>query len=379
MSTPRARSASFLSLPSTCRPRRARQLTERLALLDSARASNRRRRARATATRDALPTSPPRVVHASPVMLARLASSSSASASRGGARAPARSRVASARASSLARASTSKSSSSKSSSTPRAIVAPRTPCAPRTPSRFLRRAPSSSSSSSSARRRPRAFGDDQNGSLLDDLDADARCPVPIDQRPSSQLREIQESALLGWGGLELKWYLFRLGLLGTFFYFVIAYPIAVYSYDPATQPVEAIICALVGASATRSRRVQNPLDRSFRRPEPTASGEETFFTRPSVSTFDRITFQPTRSTFQKPNRPAKNSSLPPSLRRLADRDRRVRAADLHQLELRPRPSPERDGGVRRDRVVRRADVREGPRDARAGSAVGCVWFSFGFP
>ena len=183
-------------------------------------------------------------------MLARLASSSSASASRGGARAPARSRVAS------ARASTSKSSSSKSSSTPRAIVAPRTPCAPRTPSRFLRRAPSSSSSSS-ARRRPRAFGDDQNGSLLDDLDADARCPVPIDQRPSSQLREIQESALLGWGGLELKWYLFRLGLLGTFFYFVIAYPIAVYSYDPATQPVEAIICALVGASATRSRRVQN--------------------------------------------------------------------------------------------------------------------------
>ncbi|EEH51475.1 uncharacterized protein MICPUCDRAFT_8286, partial [Micromonas pusilla CCMP1545] len=75
----------------------------------------------------------------------------------------------------------------------------------------------------------------------------ARCPVPIDQRPSSQLREIQESALLGWGGLELKWYLFRLGLLGTFFYFVIAYPIAVYSYDPATQPVEAIICALVGS------------------------------------------------------------------------------------------------------------------------------------
>jgi hypothetical protein len=44
----------------------------------------------------------------------------------------------------------------------------------------------------------RAIGDGE-GSLLDDLDADARCPVPKDQRPASQLREVQESILIGRG------------------------------------------------------------------------------------------------------------------------------------------------------------------------------------
>ena len=112
---------------------------------------------------------------------------------------------------------------------------------------------SSSSSSSMTSMTCRAFGDAGEGSLLDELDADERCPVPKDQRPASQLREIQESILLGWGGLELKGYLLRLGLLGSFFYFVIAYPIAAYSYNPETQPVEAVICALVGSlTATAS-------------------------------------------------------------------------------------------------------------------------------
>mmetsp|Transcript_24157 Transcript_24157/g.38863 ORF Transcript_24157/g.38863 Transcript_24157/m.38863 type:complete len:359 (-) Transcript_24157:318-1394(-) len=93
----------------------------------------------------------------------------------------------------------------------------------------------------------RALGEDGTGSLLDELDADARCPVPKDQRPASQLREVQESMLLGWGGLELKWYCFRLTTLGAFFYYFLAYPIAAFSYNPETQPVEAIICALVGS------------------------------------------------------------------------------------------------------------------------------------
>ena len=93
----------------------------------------------------------------------------------------------------------------------------------------------------------RGIGDGAEGSLLDELDADQRCPVPKDQRPASQLRECQESALVGWGALELKWYLARLGALGAFFYVVVAYPIASYSYNPETQPVEAVICATVGA------------------------------------------------------------------------------------------------------------------------------------
>ena len=93
--------------------------------------------------------------------------------------------------------------------------------------------------------RLRASGDGE-GSLLDELDADQRCPVPRDQRPSSQLKELQESPLLGWGGLELPGYLARLGFLGAFFYVVLAYPIASVSYDPRTQGLEAIICATTG-------------------------------------------------------------------------------------------------------------------------------------
>ena len=89
--------------------------------------------------------------------------------------------------------------------------------------------------------------DNETGSLLDELDADQRCPVPKDQRPASQLAELQDSLLLGWGGKELGGYVARLGALGSFFYFVLAYPIASYSYDPSTQPFETVVCALSGS------------------------------------------------------------------------------------------------------------------------------------
>ena len=123
------------------------------------------------------------------------------------------------------------------------------------PARFLphdrHRGASPRSASSRALRSPRArgavvasAGDDDTGSLLDELDADQRCPVPKDQRPASQLAELQDSLLLGWGGEELPGYVAR---LGAFFYFTLAYPIASYSYDPSTQPVEAVVCAMTGS------------------------------------------------------------------------------------------------------------------------------------
>ena len=67
------------------------------------------------------------------------------------------------------------------------------------------------------------------------------------ERPASQLAELQDSLLLGWGGKELGGYVARLGALGSFFYFVLAYPIASYSYDPSTQPFETVVCALSGS------------------------------------------------------------------------------------------------------------------------------------
>ena len=90
----------------------------------------------------------------------------------------------------------------------------------------------------------RAAGDGE-GSLLDELDADARCPVPKDQRPASQFAELQDSPLLGWGGLDLLGYLARLGFWAPFSSSSSRTPSRL-SYDPRTQPLEAIICATTG-------------------------------------------------------------------------------------------------------------------------------------
>jgi len=56
----------------------------------------------------------------------------------------------------------------------------------------------------------------QSSSLLDDaIDA---CPVPMDQRPSSQLKEVAEGIVSGWGGLDGKSYALRLTILCGFFF-----------------------------------------------------------------------------------------------------------------------------------------------------------------
>ena len=94
-------------------------------------------------------------------------------------------------------------------------------------------------------RRRGASRDDVGGSLLDQLD-DA-CPVPKDQRPASQLGELEESAVLGWPALGTSAYAARMcGLFG-FFYVVIAYPVACGSYDPATEFAACVVSATVGA------------------------------------------------------------------------------------------------------------------------------------
>ena len=49
-----------------------------------------------------------------------------------------------------------------------------------------------------------------------------------------------------WGGLDQPGYLARLGLLGAFFYFVLAKPIANDSYDTGRNPW-VIVCALTGS------------------------------------------------------------------------------------------------------------------------------------
>ena len=86
---------------------------------------------------------------------------------------------------------------------------------------------------------------DTTGSLLDQLD-DA-CPVPRDQRPSSQLRELEESAVLGWPALGAGAYATRMCVMFVFFYAVIAYPIACGSYNAETEFVACVVSASVGA------------------------------------------------------------------------------------------------------------------------------------
>ena len=85
----------------------------------------------------------------------------------------------------------------------------------------------------------------QSSSLLDDaIDA---CPVPMDQRPSSQLKEVAEGIVSGWGGLDGKSYAVRLTILCGFFFTVIAYPIASETYNPEIQWTEAHVAAMLGS------------------------------------------------------------------------------------------------------------------------------------
>ena len=112
---------------------------------------------------------------------------------------------------------------------------------------------SSISRTSERRRRRRRrtivnFGEDvgeQTSSLLDDV-VDT-CPVPMDQRPSSQLKEVAEGLVSGWGGLDGKSYALRLTILCGFFFTVIAYPIASETYNPEIQWTEAHVAALLGS------------------------------------------------------------------------------------------------------------------------------------
>ena len=88
-------------------------------------------------------------------------------------------------------------------------------------------------------------GQEEMSSLLDDV-VDT-CPVPMDQRPSSQLKEVAEGLVSGWGGLDGKSYAVRLTILCGFFFTVIAYPIASETYNPEIQWTEAHVAAMLGS------------------------------------------------------------------------------------------------------------------------------------
>ena len=101
-----------------------------------------------------------------------------------------------------------------------------------------------------SRRTRMNFGEDvgqdtEKFSLLDDV-VDT-CPVPMDQRPSSQLKEVAEGLVSGWGGLDGKSYAVRLTILCGFFFTVIAYPIASETYNPEIQWTEAHVAAMLGS------------------------------------------------------------------------------------------------------------------------------------
>ena len=92
------------------------------------------------------------------------------------------------------------------------------------------------------------------------------------------------------------------------------------------------------------------LDRSFRRPEPTASGEETFFTRPSVS-FRRLiasSFGPSLSTDHR-----RAAHFPSSLpQRDEARDIRAEQDAAFLASLEADAKRERDAAAAREAEVR---------------------------
>ncbi|CEG00744.1 Uncharacterised protein family Ycf36 [Ostreococcus tauri] len=113
-----------------------------------------------------------------------------------------------------------------------------------------------------ARRRdiliPRVGGSDEyerSGSLLDAME-DA-CPVPRDQRPASQLAELKDGFVMSWPTNGALGYAVRMGALFTFFYGVVAYPIACGSYDPEREFTQTVVSALVGASGATAAMALN--------------------------------------------------------------------------------------------------------------------------
>jgi hypothetical protein len=86
---------------------------------------------------------------------------------------------------------------------------------------------------------------ESSSSLLDEIYD--RCPVPMDQRPSSQLREVSEGFVSGWGGLDSRQYAIRISILCGFFFVFLAYPISSETYNPEIQWTEAHVAAMLGS------------------------------------------------------------------------------------------------------------------------------------
>jgi len=83
------------------------------------------------------------------------------------------------------------------------------------------------------------------GGYLEALDA--QCPVPKDQRPVQELKQLKEDLTLSWALLPLPSYLFR--ILGTWLAVaaLIGVPVASYSYNFQTQALQVYLSAAASA------------------------------------------------------------------------------------------------------------------------------------
>uniref|UniRef100_A0A1D2A2R1 DUF1230 family protein n=1 Tax=Auxenochlorella protothecoides TaxID=3075 RepID=A0A1D2A2R1_AUXPR len=79
-------------------------------------------------------------------------------------------------------------------------------------------------------------------------DSRLETPVPREQRPVNQLKELKESPLLTWATLDGRAYQQRFLLLYASLLGLLAAPIAAQTFDPGVQPLEFALSASIGAT-----------------------------------------------------------------------------------------------------------------------------------
>lgn len=84
-------------------------------------------------------------------------------------------------------------------------------------------------------------GDSTRDPLLDE------CPVPLDQQPVQELKDLQEAFLFNWATLPVHDFAIRLALVFAGFFGGIGLPVSAVTFDPSTEPVQCFVAASAGS------------------------------------------------------------------------------------------------------------------------------------
>lgn len=73
------------------------------------------------------------------------------------------------------------------------------------------------------------------------------CPVPIDQQPVQELKQLQEILMFNWATLPIQEFAVRLAMVFVGFFAVIGLPVSAVTFNPETEPLQCIMAASAGS------------------------------------------------------------------------------------------------------------------------------------